>query len=1055
MLRYRNTVSGLAILVVILLASPAPAQKTVDFNRDILPILSDTCFKCHGPDDSQRMADLKLHTREGLFRFEDDVHVVAPGDVEKSELVRRITSNDPDEKMPPTGSDRELKPEQIELLRRWVAEGAEWKQHWSFITPTRPDVPDVSERGWVANPIDAFVLARLDREKLKHGPPAEARTALRRLAFDLTGLPPSAELIRAFDKNRGDEAWEHAIDTLLASEAYAERMAIRWLDAARYADTSGYQSDGPRYMWRWRDWVIEAFHNNKPFDEFTVEQLAGDLLPNPTLDQQIATAFNRNHRGNAEGGIVPEEFQVEYVVDRVDTTATIWLGLTMGCARCHSHKYDPITQKEYYQVYAYFNNIPEYGRALKEGNSKPWIKAPTRAQQRQLKQLERKTDAAEALLATKQRELGAQLVAWEKSHREAKTVDPIQDWTVTESLVASVPPKTLSGFHRDAGEELPSLTVRKQGKVETVAGRVGLAVRLSGDGHLEAGNVGKFGYFDQFSFGAWVYQDEHRDGTIVSKMVLVNRGGGYNLHVTDRGTVQVNLVKRWLDDSLRVETLKSIPTGRWVHLFATYNGMRTSDAIRIFIDGRPVAHQANLDGINQSFVSDEPLRVGAGNSNFHGAVADARVYSRRLLPYEVRIIAEATPTSAIVSMPRGKRSPNQRFKLVQYFQHVAGPKDLRVAFASARDARRELRQFRRDIPSVMVMEESGIPRETHFLIRGQYDRPGERVSAGVPSWLPALPQGAAKNRLTLASWLVREDHPLTARVTVNRFWRDLFGTGLVKTTEDFGAQGERPSHPELLDWLAVDFVESGWDVKRLIKTIVMSNTYRQSSRVSPELLQRDPENRLLARGPRFRLPAEMIRDQALAISGLLTRKVGGPSVKPYQPEGLWSEIASDTEYALAKGDDLYRRSLYTYWKRTVAPPMMMTFDASGREMCEVRQTRTNTPLQALNLMNDVTFVEAARVLAQNVFHAAKSDDARFRWAFQKVTARGPSKQESEILLASLGHYQKLFAGSPESAKSLIAYGASPVDEKIPPAELAAWTTICSTLLNLDETVTKE
>lgn len=1072
-------------------AADAPG---IDFNRDIRPILSDHCFACHGPDEKQLQAELRLDTRGGLFRQSDDIHVVVSGEPKRSELFRRISSTDPDEQMPPKKFGRPLKPEQIELIRRWIDSGAEWKQHWSFVTPKRPAAPDVSQPDWIANTIDSLVLARLDREQLKPGPAADRRTLIRRVTLDLTGLPPTPAEVTAFVKDKSDNAYEKVVDRLLKSPRYAERMAIRWLDYARYADTSGYQSDGPRDMWRWRDWVIEAFHTNKPFDQFTIEQLAGDFLavrPKPGepdflprakrwRDLRIATAFNRNHRGNAEGGIVPEEFQVEYVVDRVDTTFTTWLGLTMGCARCHSHKYDPISQREYYQVFAYFNNLPENGRALKEGNSKPWMYAPTDKQAEDLHRLNRELGAARRERRRHQvaKMSAADLKVWQDAVRSYVAENNVDDWTITRGAVARYDlDGNITNLLGETSETAPddAQLVDSNGN-PYVDGVHGKALQLDGKRYAELGNVAKFGYMDRFSFGARVFLEEGASGTILSKMTRVDRGDGYNLHVTDSGTVQVNLVKRWLDDSLRVETTLPLPTGRWVHVFATYDGSRVAGynarhdplpegglkdwnwfpGITIYVDGRVVAKKPNLDGINQTFANDEPLRIGTGNSNFTGLVDDVLLYDRPLAAWEVEVLAEPDSVKSLAAREYAELNPSEQAKLRHFGDMVGGPANHAAAHRRFRAVSQKRAALIDVLPRLMIMEEAPQPRTTHVLLRGGYNNPGERVEPGVPSTLPPLPDGAPANRLGFARWLVSADNPLTARVTVNRFWRDIFGTGLVKTVEDFGAQGTLPSHPELLDWLAVEFVESGWDVKHIMKTMVMSNAYRQSSRVSRELYDRDPDNRLLARGPRFRLPAEMIRDQALSVSGLLTERRGGPSVKPYQPPGLWEEIATDKVYEQSKGPDLYRRSLYSYWKRTVSPPMMSNFDAAGREMCQVGLTRTNTPLQALNLLNDVTFVEAARVLAQKLItEPHTSNQQRLTDAFHRVLAREPSAAESAILLASLTIYREHFSNDVQATINLINSGDSPsaIDGNL--VEMAAWTTICSTILNLDEVVTRQ
>ena len=649
-------------------AIAADGDAPIDFNRDIRPILSDTCFKCHGPDEEQRKADLRLDTSGGLFRNANDVRVVVAKNAAESDLFRRITSLDPDERMPPVDSGLSLKPPQIELIKRWIEQGAEWKQHWSFVTPIRPAQPQTKHDKWVRSAIDAFVAKRLEAEGWSPSQPADASTLLRRVAFDLTGLPPTRELLTLFQKEietkSFDAAYESAVDRLLASPQYAERMTIRWLDAARYADTSGYQSDGNRDMWRWRDWVIDAFDRNMPFDQFTIEQLAGDLLPNATRDQILATAFNRNHRGNAEGGIVPEEFQVEYVVDRVDTTATVWLGLTLGCARCHSHKYDPISHREYYQLFSYFNNIPEYGRALKDGNSPPWIKAPTKPQEEQLVELTLQLEQARRQFRRRLLTVPPEIAAWEASlvgdsKSNAVPADAtLQTWTVTEGLVARAlldPTKPVTIFAKnqpgDPIQETPLTVAPETAVIESAIpdgskrGQPASVWKLDGTSHIDAGKLAKIGYFDKFSLGAWVFRSSAKPGTVISKMELVDQGSGYNLHISDASKLQLNLVKRWLDDALRVESLTEIPVGRWVHLFATYDGSRMADSIALYVDGERVSHRANLDGINQTFESDEPLRFGAGNANLEGSIRDAMVFSRAVPTEEVAVLAEPTAFS--------------------------------------------------------------------------------------------------------------------------------------------------------------------------------------------------------------------------------------------------------------------------------------------------------------------------------------------------------------------------------------------------------------------------
>ena len=1019
--------------------------KDVDFNRDIRPILSDICFKCHGPDEEPRQGELRLDTQEGLLGDRDGKPVIIPGKIQESELFRRITSGDPDERMPPVDSKLSLSPRQIELIGRWIGEGAEWKQHWAFAGPIRHPLPKLPAGAVAHNAIDHFTAARLVEEKLAQARAASKATLIRRVTLDLTGLPPTPEQVDAFLADDAPDAYERLVDRLLQSPAYGERMAVVWLDAARYADTSGYQNDGPREMWRWRDWVIDAYNDGMPFDRFTREQLAGDLLPNATIEQRIATGFNRNHRGNAEGGVIPEEFQVEYVVDRVETTGTVWLGLTIGCARCHDHKYDPLSQKEFYQVFSFFNNVPEYGRAIKEGNSPPYIQAPTDQQRRQLAAIDDKIASVQANFT--ETEISKQLRLWEQQQSTRERID----WTIRRGQMLR--------FDFDLSSSDSVWPVRyRDGEPSYEPGMPGNAARFDGQRYVDAGDVANFGYFDELSISAWIKPSTVDAGTVVSRMTDVEQGDGYYVQLRD-GHVQVNLVKRWLDDCIRIETREQVLADEWTHILVTYDASRVASGITVYLNGQPATIKADYDFINQTFAAaDAPLRIGAGggpNARFQGLIDDVRIYDRSLTAREAAIVAETHSIDQILAVNEEQRSSAQRHKLQDYFLSRGAPSQIRQWHAALVNLKEQRSQLVESLPTVMVMEEMKQPRQTHVLSRGEYNKPAEPVSSDVPSVFPAMHDDAPSNRVGLASWLTDPSHPLTARVAVNRFWQMYFGTGLVKTAEDFGTQGERPSHPKLLDWLATEFIRSGWDVKAMQRLIVTSATYRQSSRVNQALLAIDPENRLLARGPRFRLPAETVRDQALAFSGLLTERLGGPSVMPYQPGDLWKDIATDSNYEQEHGPDLYRRSMYTYWKRTVVPPAMSAFDSSAREMCRVRPRRTNTPLQALTLMNDVTFVEAARVLAQTAFSNGDSDATRMKWIFKAILSRPPAPRELSILQAGLAHHKKRFAAQPDAAKMLIAAGEYPTTLAIDQVELAAYTTVASMILNLDEAVTKQ
>jgi hypothetical protein len=1028
--------------------------RDVDFGRDIRPILADTCFKCHGPDGAQREAELRLDTERGIFSVRDGKAPIVPGQLDSSQLWRRITSDDPEKRMPPPESGRVLTKQQIATFRTWIEQGATWQQHWSFVAPQRPSLPRVSNPTWLRNGIDSFVMARLDQAGLTPASEADRAGLIRRVTLDLTGLPPTPAEVDGFNTDASPRAYENLVDRLMQTPAFGERMAVVWLDAARYADTSGYQNDGPRDMWRWRDWVIDAYNRGLAFDQFTIEQLAGDLLPVPTLDQRIATGFNRNHRGNAEGGVIPEEFQVEYVVDRVETTGTVWLGLTIGCCRCHDHKFDPISQREFYGMFAFFNTVPESGRAIKEGNSPPFIKAPTREQQRRLASLDRKLDEAEDRCKSLQDELLAAQRHWEQS----PMLEPTDNgWSISKGLVAHY------AFDRTAKK-----SETKPGKVSGVAdafqviggapslvpGRIQAGIELDGKQVVDAGDVAHFGYFDKFSGTAWIRPSENQSGTIWSRMTDAEQADGYYVQLRD-GHLQVNLIKRWLDDCVRVETDATVSLDTWTHIAVTYDGSRLAAGISVYFDGKRVPLKTNYDFINQSFASTEPFRIGGGGGpagRFVGTIDDVRIYDRCVTAEEVATISLVDSISQILKVPASQRSAAQASKLSAFYLARFAPPVIRQAHRKRAEARQRHAAFTESLPTVMIMAEMPNPRLTHVLLRGEYDKPGIQVTPGVPRVLPPLAPNVAKDRHSLARWIVDPANPLTARVAVNRYWQMYFGTGLVKTVEDFGTQGERPSHPQLLDWLATEFVRSGWDVKAMQRRIVTSATYRQSSRVTPELIVRDPHNRLLARGTRFRLPAEVLRDQALAAGGMLVETIGGPSVKPYQPSDLWKDIASDNHYEQSHGANLYRRSMYTYWKRTVAPPAMAVFDGAGREMCRVRGERTNTPLQALTMLNDVTFVEASRVLAQQVMQETELPLERLKRMYRRILVAAPSEKQLEILVRGYRHQLEDFRAHPEAVSKLLAAGEYPLTEDIDQTELAAYATMASLLLNLDATV---
>ncbi len=1045
------------------------SERRIEFSSDIRPILADKCFACHGPDAANNLSPLRFDSEaHAMADLDNGRRAIVRGNPEQSELVRRITAEQTSMRMPPVSSGLQLSKGEIEKLTEWIAQGAEWQQHWAFSRPVRPRAARVENQSWARNAIDSIVLAQLEREGRKPSPEADRATLIRRVSLDLTGLPATPQEVDDFLKDSRPDAYRTVVDRLLASLRYGERLASSWLDAARYADTNGYQIDGDREMWRWRDWVIEAFNRNLPFDQFVVEQLAGDLLPSPSMEQLIATGFNRNHRGNAEDGLVPEEYRVEYVVDRVDTVSTVFLGLTMGCARCHNHKFDPFSQKEYYQLFAYFNAIPEDGRFSNFGNAAPWMSAPTREQQQQLRRLDSEIASTENILDDLLKQAAPNRQRWERALSGTEN----RHWFPDDDLELHQP------FDERAGKskESPDHAGFQNGSPEYTASPLGQGIAFDGNLVFDAGNVASFDYRDRlhdfkhrFSISAWFRPQSENSGAIVTRMRDdvteqengLPKGRGYGLFFVN-GKVHFNLVGVWADDSFRVETQDTLPTGEWHHVAAMFDSQAPHDKVRLYVNGEQQSLKVNNGRLFRQFsIKDAHLLIGGGAGpewRFNGAIDEVRIYNTLLGSDEVAALSCSDSVSRIAGISPEARSEGQRMKMRGAFLEEAAPVEAQRAWKKWRVLKQEKFRFEKTVPTVMVMQEQPEPRPTHLLRRGSYDAPGERVERGVPAVLPSMAKDAPNNRLGLARWLVSDDNPLTSRVMVNRLWQMLFGVGLVKTAGDFGAQGEQPSHPELLDWLAIELQQNGWNIKELLKTIVTSATYRQSSKATPELLQRDPDNRLLARGPRLRLSAEMIRDQALFVSGLLVEELGGPSVKPYQPAGLLKDMvfSNMTDYAQEQGDGLWRRSLYTFWKRTVMPPAMQVFDASSREYCQVGQTRTNTPLQALNLMNDVTYVESARMLAQRMLtEGGAAPDDRIRLAFRLAAGRLPDEGERELLLSSLGTQLAYFKRKPAAAANLLAVGEKRNDAGLESEELAAHSVVGSLILNLDEVITKQ
>ncbi len=1025
------TVSRIAVLGAFafstFLGGLAHAQ-SVDFNRDIRPILADRCFQCHGPDANARKAELRLDIEADAKKA-----VIVAGDPDASDLIHRISSTDPDKRMPAKEAAKPaLTPDEIALFRAWITEGAQWAKHWAFVPPVRPETPKVQLDQWPRNGIDAFVLARLEAENLRPSPESSLETLIRRLSFDLTGLPPTLQEIDAFVTDNSPDAYERAVDRLLESPAYGEHLARQWLDGARYADTNGYQNDFQRHMWPWRDWVISAFNANMPFDQFTIEQIAGDLLPDATQSQIIATGFNRNNRSNTEGGSIEDEWRTENIIDRVETTSNMFLGLSMGCARCHDHKYDPITQKEFYKFFAFFNSTEDLGFYNEtRGNTGPIVSLPSEENNARTAEFDAQIAAAKKALANSRGAEDFAYAYWLKSITEntAQIPDAAFEFRPREDLAEGKPALL------DSALELPG----------------------GADSQIDLGQAVAFDRERAFSVSMWVRPDSA--GALFSKMDDANGFRGIDTLVSDKGVLAVHIVNAWDQNAIRVTSERSLRMNQWSHVGVTYDGSSKAAGLKIFVNGVAAPIDVDQDSVTDTIAVEQPFRIGRRSASepLTGAVADLRVFDRVIEPAQVEaIVSNALQPALALENKDARDAALDQFFEARYSYQL---RDLQDAVERTEEA---MNQYVRDqIPTVMVMKELGEPRETYRLKRGAYDAPDttEALSPGVPSFLPELPADAPANRLTLAQWLVNPANPLTARVVVNRVWNEFFGHGIVKTVEDFGSQGSPPTHPELLDWLATEFLASGWDLKALQKLIVTSATYRQDSAANAELIERDPESVLYARGPRFRLPAELIRDNALAVSGLLVPKMGGPSVMPYQPEGLWAELAGGAgqgPYVQAVGEDLYRRSLYTYRKRTVPPPSLTTFDSPSWEQCRVRRGRTNTPLQALALLNDVTYVEAARRLAERMLTEAGPDaPQRIVHGFRLATGRAPSHFEQETLTAGLNGYLATYAANETAATEFASQGESAVAESLNPIELAAYTAVGGVLLNLDETITKE
>lgn len=1050
--------AALAVDALALRESCADAQ-AVQFNRDIRPILSDKCFACHGQDGNKRQADLRLDDRSDAVADRGGYAAIVPGDAEASAVMTRVLTDDPDERMPPAATNKRLTEKEVELLRAWIVQGAAYQKHWALEPLRKPPVP-AAEGTSLRNPIDAFVAQSLREHGMRPAPEASWETLHRRVSLDLTGLPPTPAEQEAFRADlarpgaNGDECYERVVDRLLASPHFGEHLAADWLDAARFADTNGYFSDKPRQMWLWRDWVIDAFNANQPFDRFTIEQLAGDLLPKATVAQRIATGFNRNHMANNETGIIDEEFRTEYVVDRVNTTMSTWLGLTAGCAQCHDHKFDPISQREFYQLFAFFNNVPETG-LIHTDNPPPLIYAPSAQQERRLGELEAESCAAAEAFERLREPLAAAIAKWEMSVPPVQQSDDLSAIFLAENTTDRAS-KIATALHENFDGRLGAGARSLGTTLNYERGMLGDAAKFDATQHVETAAEG-FDPDAPWTIGFWF----NPDGSLSCPLSLIEPTAdrrGLEM-IWGKGILTVHLVNCWGVSAIEVATIEPVSPKGWHHIAVSYDGSRFSSGLRVFLDGSPAKVEGRRDTLSGTIANAEPLRIGRRDSGLgcYGLIDELRIVPDILNEATVSAWYWGERIRGILAVPVADRREADAETLLDYFvERYASPEAL-AARQRAKSAKRAEHELRSSIPSVLVMQEQDQPRKTHVLQRGQYDQRGEVVQPGVPAAIAPWPESAPLNRLGFAQWLVSAENPLTPRVAANRLWRQCFGEGLVRTVDDFGSQGEPPTHPELLDWLAATFREDGCDVKRLLKRIVTSRTYRQASHFAPsEADIADPQNRLLARGPSHRLSAEMLRDQALALSGLLANRIGGPSVKPYQPPGLWEGVSYNAEesYVSDAGEGLWRRSVYTYIKRQSPPPMLLTFDGPTREKCVLRRERTNTPLQALYLLNEETFVEAAQALAARALTAPGDDSSRLERLCRTVLLRDAGQDELELLRSLLDGQRRRFASDPNAAGRLVSVGASDFGRSLDACELAAWTMVAHTVLNLDETLTK-
>ncbi len=1039
----------------------------IEYNRDIRPILAENCFACHGADSAARKAGLRLDQRDPAV----EKKAIVPGKPDESELVARIVTEDPGEHMPPAKSNKTLKPEQKELLKKWIAAGAEYQPHWSFIAPTRPAVPAVADKGWVRNPIDNFVLAKLEAAGLKPAPEADRRTLARRLALDLTGLPPDPAAVEALVTDTSEMWYEKYVEKLLASPQWGEHRGRYWLDYARYGDTHGIHIDNYREIWAYRDWVIAAFNRNQPFDQFTIDQLAGDLVPNPTLDQKVATGFNRCNITTSEGGAIDEEYLVLYARDRTETASQVWMGLTTGCAVCHDHKFDPVSQKDFYALSAFFNNTTQNAMDGNVHNTPPIIPVPRTEDRPRFDAIATDLSATREKLAARKAAARPEFEKW-LSTATAATVfakNPRQGLQLHAPLTDGIGTETR---YAAAGEVRAAPFGDAFGWADGPRGGKSFFVKAGGAAAPPSiPDAGDFDTKQPFTASAWVKLTRGGvTGAIVARMDPADKHRGWDLWV-EGGKVGTHILHAFPEDALKVVSNTPVPVNQWVHVAVAYDGSAKPSGVTLYVNGRPQGATTQYDTLKGTTRTAVPFTVGQRHNSeklVGAAIEDVRLYDRTLTAVELEQLRRYGAAADAVTKAADKRTPAEKEAAFGWwlgtFDEPTRGLETQIADLQAEEAAIKTRGTIAHIMNERTDRQPG----AFVLFRGDYDKRRDPVAADTPKAMPPLPPDVPRNRLGLAKWLMSKDHPLTARVTVNRFWQEVFGTGLVRTSGDFGIAGDLPTHPELLDWLATEFREptvgscceppAAWDVKRFFRLLVTSATYRQAALTTSEKLEKDRDNRLLSRGPRFRMDAEMIRDYALASSGLLVRKMGGPSVRPYQPDGVWEAVAmpgSNTrDYRRDSGENLYRRSMYTFWKRAAPPAAMEVLNAPNRETCAVRRDRTNTPLAALLTLNDVQFVEAARVLAEKTLAADADDAKRLDFLAKRLLARSFREPELPIVTDTLKSLRATYKAKPEDAQKLIAFGESKADPKLDASELAAWTMLANQLMNLDEVLNK-